>query len=166
MRTALVLGGGGFIGHHMVNRLTSEHYWVRAVDRRRPIYSASRADEFIEADLREPQMVRAVFDRPFDEVYQFAADMGGAGYVFTGDNDADILQNSALINLNVLAAARNANIGRILLASSACIYPKFNQLDPSNPDCREASAYPAQPDSDYGWEKLFAERAYLASQRR
>lgn len=162
MRTALVCGGGGFIGHHMVRRLVAEGYWVRAVDLKYPKFDPTDAHDFVVADLRDPAVCRAVVDRRFDEVFQYAADMGGAGFVFTGDNDADIMHNSALINLNMIDACSKRNIRRIFYSSSACIYPEYNQLDPDNPNCAEDSAYPAAPDSDYGWEKLFSEHIYLA----
>jgi GDP-D-mannose 3',5'-epimerase len=165
MKTALVLGGGGFIGNHMVNRLHNEGFWVKAVDLKRPEFSESAADEFIVGDLKDPSLCNDVFDKKYDEVYQFAADMGGAGYIFTKENDADIMHNSAQINLNVLDACVRANVGRVFYSSSACVYPQENQLDPDNPNCRESSAYPANPDSDYGWEKLFSERLYLAFSR-
>jgi GDP-D-mannose 3',5'-epimerase len=165
MKEALVLGAGGFIGNHMVNRLKSEGFWVRGVDLKYPEFSETRADDFVIGDLREQHVVSRVIDRRFHETYQFAADMGGAGYIFTGANDADIMYNSALINLNVLEAARKRNIRRIFYSSSACMYPEHNQLDPSNPNCKEDSAYPANPDSEYGWEKLFSERLYLAYNR-
>jgi GDP-D-mannose 3',5'-epimerase len=165
IKTALVCGGGGFIGSHMVNRLVAEGFWVRGVDLKYPKYSRTKAHDFILGDLRDPYLCRSIVDRRFDEVYQFAADMGGAGFVFTGENDADIMHNSALINLNMLEACHRRNIRRIFYSSSACIYPEFNQLDPDNPDTSENSAYPAQPDSDYGWEKLFSERLYLAFSR-
>jgi nucleoside-diphosphate-sugar epimerase len=161
-KTALVTGGGGFIGAHMVKRLKAEGFWVRAVDLKRPEFAESAADEFIVADLRDPGLCRAVFDIRFDEIYQFAADMGGAGYIFTGDHDADVMHNSATINLNILAACVASGNKRIFYASSACIYPEYNQLDPNAPITRESSAYPANPDSEYGWEKLFSERLYLS----
>lgn len=162
MRTALVCGAGGFIGSHLVKRLKEEGFWVRGVDLKKPDFSDSYADEFIVGDLRSQLLVDSVVDRQFDEVYQLAADMGGAGYIFTGDNDAEIMHNSAIINLNVLEACRKQNSHHIFYSSSACIYPEHNQLDPDNPDCAESSAYPADPDSEYGWEKLFSERLYLA----
>jgi len=162
MKTALVCGGGGFIGSHLVKRLKEEGFWVRAVDLKYPEFSASHADDFVIGDLRDPQVCNAIVDRPFDEVYQLAADMGGAGFIFTGDNDADIMHNSAMINLNMLHACKDRNIGKIFYSSSACIYPERNQLDPDNPICSEDSAYPAEPDSEYGWEKLFSERLFLA----
>lgn len=165
MKSALVCGAGGFIGSHLVHRLKSEGYWVRGVDLKYPEFWTSAADEFIIGDLRNQILVRETLNRKFDEVYQLAADMGGAGFVFTGDNDADILHNNALINLNVLEQARKQEVGRIFYASSACIYPDYNQQDPDNPKCSEDSAYPANPDSDYGWEKLFSERLYLAFAR-
>lgn len=162
MKTALVCGAGGFIGSHLVKRLKREGYWVRGVDLKFPRYSETSADDFIMGDLRDPDICAAAVDRRFDEVYQLAADMGGAGFVFTGENDADIMHNSALINLNMLEACRRRNSKRIFYSSSACMYPEHNQLDPENPNCSEDSAYPANPDSEYGWEKLFSERLYLA----
>jgi nucleoside-diphosphate-sugar epimerase len=187
VKTALVLGAGGFIGSHMVKRLRSEGYWVRGVDLKDPEFSETEANEFISGDLRDVDFVRRVlrfkgeqgnfynsvperFHLPFDEIYQFAADMGGAGFVFTGENDADIMHNSVSINLNVLEEQRrfNETVGnktKIFYSGSACMYPEHNQLDPDNPDCREESAYPADPDSEYGWEKLFSERLYFAYNR-
>lgn len=162
MKKALVLGGGGFIGSHMVKRLKSEGFWVRAVDLKYPEFSETEADDFIRGDLRDPQVCREAIDQRFDEIYQFAADMGGAGYIFTGENDADIMHNSASINLNVLDACLRRDSRRIFYSSSACIYPEHNQLDPDNPNCEESSAYPANPDSEYGWEKLFSERLFMA----
>ncbi len=162
MKKALVLGGGGFIGSHMVNRLKSEGFWVRAVDLKYPEFSETQADDFIQNDLRDPNVCKDAIDQKFDEIYQFAADMGGAGFVFTGENDADIMHNSALINLNVLEACLRRNSKRIFYSSSACMYPEHNQMDPNNPNCEESSAYPANPDSEYGWEKLFSERLFLA----
>mgnify|MGYP001410162148 CR=1 FL=1 len=197
-KTALVLGAGGFIGSHMVNRLVEEGYWVRGVDLKEPEFSPSRAHEFVRGDLRDANFVSRVIQfkgyqgnfynsipyrtiQTFDEIYQFAADMGGAGFVFTGENDADIMHNSCAINLNVLEEQRKLNerygedwnqipehnrrLTKIFYSGSACMYPEYNQLDPDNPDCREESAYPADPDSEYGWEKLFAERLYLAYER-
>jgi GDP-D-mannose 3', 5'-epimerase len=164
-RTALVCGAGGFIGHHLVRRLKREGFWVRGVDLKYPRFSDTDADDFAIGDLRDPYFVRHVIDRRFDEVYQLAADMGGAGYIFTGEHDADVMHNSASINLNVLHQAAGRNIKRIFYASSACIYPEYNQLDPDNPNCAESSAYPAAPDSEYGWEKLFSERLYLSYAR-
>jgi nucleoside-diphosphate-sugar epimerase len=188
MKTALVLGAGGFIGSHMVKRLKSEGYWVRGVDLKYPEFSKTAADEFVIADLRDPELVKKIvcftgilgnfyqnipdkFSKPFDEIYQFAADMGGAGYILTGEHDADVMHNSATINLNVLNAVQKLNnlVGKnktkIFYSSSACVYPEFNQIDPNNPNCEESSAYPAQPDSEYGWEKLFSERLYFAYNR-
>ena len=201
MKTALVLGAGGFIGSHMVKRLKKEGYWVRGVDLKYPEFSDTAADEFIQGDLRDKSFVERVIQykgqqgnfyesvpyryiEPFHEIYQFAADMGGAGFIFTGENDADIMQNSASINLNLLDAQQKLNetfdgsegwsecnrpcldwITKIFYSSSACMYPEYNQLDPDNPDCREESAYPAAPDSEYGWEKLFSERLYLTYSR-
>lgn len=165
MVQALVCGAGGFIGSHMVKRLKKEGFWVRGIDIKYPEFSETEADDFMIGDLRDPSACRQAIDRKFDEVYQFAADMGGAGFVFTGENDADIMHNSASINLNVLDACRRRNVKRIFYSSSACIYPEFNQKDPDDPNCAEDSAYPACPDSDYGWEKLFSERLYLACHR-
>ncbi len=165
MKKALVCGAGGFIGSHLVKRLKKEGFWVRGVDLKYPEFSKTEADDFIIGDLRSPDICRNAVDTRFDEVYQLAADMGGAGFVFTGDNDADIMHNSALINLNMLEACYKRNIKRIFYSSSACIYPKYNQEDPDNPRCSEDSAYPAQPDSEYGWEKLFSERLYLSFHR-
>lgn len=165
MKTALVCGAGGFIGSHLVKRLKREGMWVRGVDLKFPEFGETVADDFIVADLREPQNCRDIIDRRFDEVYQLAADMGGAGYVFTGEHDAAIMHNSAMINLNILEACKNRNVKRIFYSSSACMYPEHNQLDPNAPVTREDSAYPASPDSEYGWEKLFSERLYLAYQR-
>ena len=201
MKTALVLGAGGFIGSHMVKRLKKEGYWVRGVDLKYPEFSDTEADEFIQGDLRDKSFVERVIQykgqqgnfyesvpyryiEPFHEIYQFAADMGGAGFIFTGENDADIMQNSASINLNLLDAQQKLNetfdgsegwsecnrpcldwITKIFYSSSACMYPEYNQLDPDNPDCREESAYPAAPDSEYGWEKLFSERLFLTYSR-
>ena len=165
-KTALVLGAGGFIGTHLVARLRAEGFWVRGVDLKYPLFCEAEAHEFVIADLRLAGEASRVIDCAFDEVYQLAPDMGGSGYIFSGDNDADILSNSALINLNVLIACRAAQVGRVFYASSACIYPSFNQENPDNPNCRESTAYPAAPDSEYGWEKLFSERLYLAHARQ
>ena len=170
MKTALVLGGGGFIGSHMVKNLKSRGYWVRSVDLKYPEFSDSVADEFVIGDLRNQDLVSEVVSnqgKTFDEIYQFAADMGGAGYIFTGEHDADIMHNSASINLNVLNSvtkdyAHTKKFPVIFYSSSACMYPSYNQEDPDNPLCTEDSAYPANPDSEYGWEKLFSERLYLA----
>ncbi len=164
-KTALVCGAGGFIGGHLVKRLKSEGFWVRGVDLKAHEYCETYADDFAIGDLREQCFVRSVIDRRFDEVYQLAADMGGAGYIFTGENDADIMHNSATINLNVLDACHKRTIKRVFYSSSACMYPEHNQVDPDNPNCAEDSAYPANPDSEYGWEKLFSERLYLAYNR-
>ncbi len=161
----LVNGAGGFIGHHLVRRLKKQGHWVRGVDLKRPEYSRTDADEFVLGDLRDPQVCELVTDGGLDEVYQLAADMGGAGFIFTGENDADIMHNSAMINLNMLDQCRARGIRKIFYSSSACIYPERNQLDPDNPNCAEASAYPAAPDSEYGWEKLFSERLFLAYAR-
>lgn len=173
LKKALVLGAGGFIGSHMVKRLKSEGYWVRGVDLKHPEFEESAADEFIIGDLRDSTVVMEVvwIVDLFDEIYQFAADMGGAGYILTGDHDADVMHNSAAININVIDAVHKfnercgINKTKIFYSSSACVYPEFNQLDPNNPNCEESSAYPAEPDSEYGWEKLFSERLYLAYQR-
>ena len=165
MKKALVCGAGGFIGSHMVIRLKDEGCWVRGIDLKYPEFSDTEADDFIMGDLRDPYICRQAVDQRFDEVYQFAADMGGAGFVFTGENDADIMHNSGLINLNILDACHKRNVKRIFYSSSACIYPEYNQMDPDNPKCAEDSVYPADPDSDYGWEKLFSERLYLAFHR-
>ena len=173
MKKSLVLGAGGFIGNHMVNRLKSDGYFVRAVDLKYPEYSETLADEFIISDLRDFSAVNKIIQIEgfFDEIYQFAADMGGAGFVFTGENDAEIMHNSATINLNVLESVHQlnqkhkSNRTKIFYSSSACMYPEHNQLDPENPICSEDSAYPANPDSEYGWEKLFSERLFLAYNR-
>ncbi|MCD2178046.1 NAD-dependent epimerase/dehydratase family protein [Rhizobium sp. C1] len=164
-KTALVLGAGGFIGGHLVKRLKREGYWVRGVDLKFNEFSETAADDFVIGDLRDQSTVRGIIDRRFDEVYQLAADMGGAGYIFTGEHDADIMHNSATINLNVAEAAHKRNIKKVFYSSSACMYPAYNQEDPDNPICSEASAYPAAPDSEYGWEKLFSERLFLAYNR-
>jgi nucleoside-diphosphate-sugar epimerase len=161
----LVCGAGGFIGSHLVSFLKKAGHWVRGVDLKYPVFSETPADDFVIGDLREQDLVRRIVDRGFDEVYQLAADMGGAGYIFTGDNDANVMHNSALINLNVLEACHKRNIKKIFYSSSACIYPEYNQEDPNNPKTSEDSAYPAAPDSEYGWEKLFSERLYLSFYR-
>lgn len=162
MKKAIVCGAGGFIGGHLVKRLKKEGFWVRGVDIKFPEYDETAADDFIQGDLRDLNLCQRAFDQNFDEVYQLAADMGGAGFVFTGENDAEIMHNSATINLNVLETCRQRNIKQIFYSSSACMYPEHNQMDPDNPLCSEESAYPANPDSEYGWEKLFSERLYLA----
>jgi nucleoside-diphosphate-sugar epimerase len=164
-KTALVLGAGGFIGSHLVTKLRKEGFWVRGVDLKLPEYSKTKAHDFVVGDLRDPYIVDKVLDRPFDEVYQLAADMGGAGFVFTGDNDADIMHNSALINLNIAKQAVKVGVKKLFYSSSACMYPAYNQTNLKHPDLSEASAYPAAPDSEYGWEKLFSERLYLAFHR-
>jgi len=165
MKSALVCGAGGFIGAHLVRRLKREGFWVRGVDLKFPEYRDTEADDFLIGDLREQTVCRAVVDRRFDEVYQLAADMGGAGYIFTGEHDADVMHNSATINLNMADACHKRNISKVFYSSSACMYPAYNQDDPQNPKCSEDSAYPAAPDSEYGWEKLFSERLYLAFRR-
>lgn len=162
---AIVLGAGGFIGHHLVNRLKEQNYEVIGVDLKLPEFSASAADLFLQGDLRDSAFVEQVLAEGADEIYQLAADMGGAGYIFTGDNDADVMQNSAKINLNVLDTMRKTGIKKVFYSSSACVYPEFNQVDPDNPICTEHSVYPAQPDSEYGWEKLFSERLFMAYAR-
>ncbi|HUI30646.1 MAG TPA: NAD-dependent epimerase/dehydratase family protein [Candidatus Acidoferrales bacterium] len=164
-KEALVCGAGGFIGGHLVRRLKEEGLWVRGVDLKFPEFRKSDANDFIIGDLRDPVVCENVIDRPFDEVFQLAADMGGAGFVFTGENDADIIHNSAIINLNIAHAAVDARVKKIFYSSSACIYPAYNQENPDNPKCSEDSAYPAAPDSEYGWEKLFSEHVYLAFHR-
>lgn len=169
MKKALVLGAGGFIGNQLVARLKNQGYWVRGVDLKNPEFSVSVANDFVVADLRDPKACDfALSIEPnvvFDEVYQLAADMGGAGYIFTGENDAHVMHNSAQINLNVLESCVKFDIPKVFYSSSACMYPEYNQLDPDNPNCSEESAYPAAPDSEYGWEKLFSERLYLAYAR-
>ena len=175
MKRALVLGGGGFIGGHLAHRLKNEGFWVRVVDIK-PEHEFWNHDdicnEYVPADLRNPVLVKEVMSvqegdqsHPFDEVYQLAADMGGAGYIFTGDNDANVMHNSAMINLNVAFEASRQDTKRVFYSSSACMYPEHNQLDAENPNCEESSAYPANPDSEYGWEKLFSERMFLAFNR-
>ena len=172
-KPALVLGAGGFIGNHLVTRLKNEGYWVRGVDIKYPEYQEkSDADDFVIGDLKDTSVVANVFwvnddftYQGFDEVYQLAADMGGAGYIFSGENDANVMHNSALVNLNVAKRSVETKVGKIFYSSSACMYPEHNQLDPDNPNCEESSAYPANPDSEYGWEKLFSERLYLAYNR-
>lgn len=160
----LVCGAGGFIGGHLVKRLKEEGHWVRGVDLKYNEYGNNDADEFIIGDLRDPVVaIQTVKD--IEEVYQLAADMGGAGYIFTGEHDADVMHNSVLCNVNVLDAAKNAGVKKIFYSSSACMYPAYNQEDPDNPKCSEDSAYPAAPDSEYGWEKLFSERLYMSYYR-
>src|SRR3954464_12525886 len=164
-KLALVCGAGGFIGHHLVKRLKREGFWVRRTDLKFPRFSETEADDFLIGDLRDSHFVRHVIDRRFDEIYQLAADMGGAGYIFTGEHDACVMHNSATINLNTLEFGTRAGVKKFFYSSSACIYPEYNQLDADNPKCSEASAYPAAPDSEYGWEKLFSERLYLSYMR-
>lgn len=176
MKTALVCGGGGFIGSHLVTRLKNEGYWVRSVDIKRPDFEKTDADDFIQGDLRYPSVVKKSLKAPnqtsdmdsensFDEVYQLAADMGGAGYIFSGENDANVMSNSAQINLLMAQYAVLNKAKRVFYSSSACVYPEYNQMDPDNPKCEESSAYPAAPDSEYGWEKLFSERIYFSYYR-
>ncbi len=164
MKRILVNGAGGFIGGQLVKRLKSEGYWVRAVDLKAHEFTTVPADEFVIGDLRDQALVERVV-KGIDEIYQLAADMGGAGFVFTGEHDADIMHNSATINLNCAHYGVKAGVKKIFYSSSACMYPEYNQLDPDNPKCSEDSAYPAAPDSEYGWEKLFSERVYLAFAR-
>lgn len=175
-KAALVLGAGGFIGSHLVKRLKEEGFWVRGVDLKKPEHWDTFADDFVVGDLRDPQLVGKIMYCPFqtslddaensfDEVYQLAADMGGAGYIFTGNNDANVMHNSALVNLNVAHEATLKKVKKVFYSSSACMYPEHTQMDVDNPDCRESSAYPANPDSEYGWEKLFSERLFLAFKR-
>jgi nucleoside-diphosphate-sugar epimerase len=164
-KKALVCGAGGFIGSHMVRRLRAEGYWVRGVDLKYPEYGASEAHDFVVADLRLRESWAVTLDEGMDEVYQFAADMGGAGYIFTGEHDAQVMHNSAMINLQAADFAAQRKARKIFYSSSACMYPAYNQEDPSNPKCAEETAYPAAPDSEYGWEKLFSERLYFAFAR-
>ena len=164
-KSALVCGAGGFIGSHLVKRLKREGFWVRGADLKFPEFAETEADDFVIGDLRDQNVCDRVVDRHFDEAYQLAADMGGAGYIFTGENDADIMHNSATINLNMVDRLHKRNCKRVFYSSSACMYPAYNQEDPDNPVCREDSAYPAAPDSEYGWEKLFSERLFLAYNR-
>ena len=164
MKSALVLGGGGFIGNHLVKRLKNKGYIVVAVDLKYPEFDTTSADEFIIGDLRFQDVVKEIFTKDFDEVYQLAADMGGAGFIFTGENDADIMHNSAQININVAETLKHSKT-KLFYSSSACIYPEGNQLDAQNPNCAEDSAFPANPDSEYGWEKLFSERLYTSYAR-
>lgn len=165
MRKILVCGAGGFIGGHLVKKLKNEGAWVRGVDSKQHEFASSPADEFILGDLTRQDVVEKVLDQPFVEVYQLAADMGGAGYIFTGENDANLMHNSASINLNIIQQAYLKGVKKIFYSSSACIYPAYNQQDPNNPNCAESSVYPAEPDSDYGWEKLFSERLFQAFAR-
>ena len=165
MKTALICGAGGFIGGHLINRLKSEGYWVRGVDLKENEFGNTHADDFVIGDLRDPRVCESLFDRQIDEVYQLAADMGGAGYIFTGEHDAAVMHNSATINLNMAEVSRLKGVKKIFYSSSACMYPEYNQTDPDNPKCSEDSAYPAMPDSEYGWEKLFSERLYLSYYR-
>jgi GDP-D-mannose 3',5'-epimerase len=165
MKKALVCGAGGFIGSHLTRKLKREGFWVRGVDLKFPEFSDTEADDFIVGDLRDPNLCHGIIDRSFDEIYQLAADMGGAGYIFTGDNDASIMHKSVMINLNMLEACRKKKANKIFYSSSACIYPEYNQMNTDNPNCSEDSVYPAEPDSEYGWEKLFSERMYLSFHR-
>jgi len=165
MKQALVCGAGGFIGSHLAKRLKEEGFWIRGVDLKYPEFGSIAADDFVIGDLRDPVLCMDVTDRPFDEVYQLAADMGGAGYIFTGEHDSEVMHNSAMINLNMVDICSKIGVKKIFYSSSACIYPEYNQMDPDNPKCSENSAYPAAPDSEYGWEKLFSERMYLAYHR-
>ena len=162
MKKALVCGAGGFIGGHLVRRLKDEGYWVRGVDLKYHEHAPTSADDFVIGDLRDQEVCRQITDRGYDDVYQLAADMGGAGYIFTGEHDADVMHNSATINLNMLHRVQQTGVWKIFYSSSACIYPAYNQEDPDNPKCSEETAYPAAPDSEYGWEKLFSERLYAS----
>ena len=164
-KKAIVMGAGGFIGSHMVKRLKKEGYYVKGVDLKKPEFSNTEADDFIIGDLRDPKLVADIIGANYDELYQFAADMGGAGYIFTGENDANVMHNSAIINLNVADECIKKGVKKVFYSSSACMYPAYNQEDPENPKCNEDSAYPAMPDSEYGWEKLFSERLYFAFNR-
>ena len=167
VKRILVLGAGGFIGGAMCKRLKDEGHWVRGVDLKfHEFFDITQvADEFIKGDLRDPRLCDSVVTEDIDEIYQFAADMGGAGFVFTGENDADIMHNSAMINLNIAEQCVKKKIKKVFYSSSACMYPEYNQLDPDNPKCSEDTAYPAAPDSEYGWEKLFSERLFFAFHR-
>lgn len=165
MKTALVLGAGGFIGNHLVDRLKQDGFWVRGVDLKHPEFNETAADDFVICDLRDFASAKACLDRDFDMVFQLAADMGGAGYLFSGENDAEVVYSSAQINLNAVKLFSEMSVGLVFFSSSACVYPMYNQTDPNNPICEESSAYPAQPESEYGWEKLFSERLYSAFQR-
>jgi nucleoside-diphosphate-sugar epimerase len=165
LKKAIVCGAGGFIGGHLVKKLKDEGYWVRGVDLKKNEYGNDHADDFVIGDLRDPVLCENLFDRDIDEVYQLAADMGGAGYIFTGDHDAQVMHNSGTINLNMVESSRKHGVKKIFYSSSACMYPAYNQEDPDNPKCSEDSAYPAAPDSEYGWEKLFSERLYLSYHR-
>jgi GDP-D-mannose 3', 5'-epimerase len=164
-KEAIVLGAGGFIAHHALRRLKKDGWWVRGVSTHAPQWSTSPADEFVTGDLKDPAFCASVFDRPFDRVYQLAAHMGGAGFTFSGDNDAAIMHDSGLINLNVALYASQSHVKGLFYASSACVYPSLNRPDPLNPSYAESSAYPADPDSEYGWEKIFSERLYGAYMR-
>jgi len=163
-KRVLVAGAGGFIGGHLVRRLKAEGFWVRGADIKRHEFAESPADEFLLGDLTDVNNTRAAV-AGIDVVYQLAADMGGAGYIFTGEHDASVLHDSAMINLHMLEEGRKAGVKKFFYSSSACMYPEYNQMDPNNPKCSEESAYPAAPDSEYGWEKLFSERLYFAYQR-
>jgi GDP-D-mannose 3',5'-epimerase len=164
-KRVLICGGGGFIGHHLIRRLKQEGAFIRACDLHRPEFDVTSADEFVIGDLRDQYFTRKLIDEPYDQVYQLAADMGGAGYLFTGENDADVVRNSASVNLNVLEQSASAGVSKIFFSSSACVYPLYNQTSSTDPVCEESSVYPALPDSEYGWEKLFAERLYLSYAR-
>jgi len=164
-KTAIVFGAGGFIGSHLVKKLKEQGFWVRGVDLKYPEYWKTYADDFVIGDLRDPHVVEKVMPIRFDEVYQLAADMGGAGYINSGDNDAEVMGNSILINVNVLKQAEIVRIKSIFFSSTACVYPEYNQMDPGSINTKEDSVYPAAPDTEYGWEKLFSERLYLAYNR-
>ncbi|MBN2694860.1 NAD-dependent epimerase/dehydratase family protein [bacterium] len=160
MKKAIVCGAGGFIGSHLVKKLKKEGFWVKGIDLKYPEFGTTEADEFVIGDLRDIDVCKNVINEAVDELYQLAGEVGGAGYVFTGENDAEIMHNSALINLNIVDLASKIGVKKLFYSSSACIYPQFNQEDPENPNCAESTAYPAFPDSEYGWEKLFSERIY------
>jgi nucleoside-diphosphate-sugar epimerase len=165
MKKILVCGAGGFIGSHLVEKFKSQGHYVIGADLKYPLYNESTADKFYIMDLRKQGNVEYIMDSDIHEVYQLAADMGGAGYIFTGEHDADIMHNSAMINLNILNEMQKKGVKNVFYSSSACMYPSYNQTDPNNPLLSEDSAYPANPDSEYGWEKLFSERLYMSYAR-
>lgn len=165
MKKVLVCGAGGFIGTHLVSSLKAQGHYVIGADLKYPEYTKTMADQFYQYDLRDQKQVSMLVTEDIDEIYQLAADMGGAGYIFTKENDADIMHNSAQINLNIANEMIKKGVKNIFYTSSACMYPGYNQVDPNNPLMKEDSAYPADPDSEYGWEKLFSERLYLSYAR-
>jgi len=165
-KKAIVIGAGGFIGSHVAKRLKADGYWVRGVDLKAPEFSSSACDEFFIGDCRNPKVVDFIIDQKVDRVFQLAADMGGIGYIGNVDNDADVMRNSASININVADSAQRQKVDQVFFSSSACVYNEYNQVDPENPDCREDTAYPAHPDTEYGWEKLFSERLYMSYNRQ